>query len=163
MSQNGGLLLRRICERTDLGYLNVAFDKGSSQRIPYASTHGVLFGLGDGRYSFLSPATPNLDCFRPVTALACSGIDDGRLGRCLTQPLNPAKPGQLSRSDFFALSWNRLALAGDRPAGGLISVCGEFTQGQEWWLLATDGLYHSTDGGVTLKRVLDEKGSSLKK
>ena len=80
----------------------------------------------------------------------------------MTQPLDPAKPGRLSRSDFFAFDWNWLTLAGDRPAGGLISVCGEFRQGRQWWLLATDGLYRSTDGGATLKKVLDQKGTPLK-
>jgi hypothetical protein len=61
------------------------------------------------------PIARNLDCFRPVTALACSGIDDG-YGRSLTQPLNPAKPGRFSRSDNWALNWDRRTFGGDRPA-----------------------------------------------
>jgi hypothetical protein len=162
VSHNGGVSLQRICERTDLGYLNVAFDKGANHAPTYATTHGVLNSLGDGRQTYLLPPPKSLECFHPVTALACSGIDGSRRGRCLAQPLDPVNPGRLSRSDFFALSWNWLTLAGDRPAGGLISLCGEFKQGQVWWLLATDGLYHSTDGGATLKKILDERGTALK-
>ena len=95
--------------------------------------------------------------------MRCKVLHQGRAsGRCLTQPLDPAKPGRISRSDFCAWSWNWLPAAGDRPAGGLISACGEFKQGKEWWMLATDGLYHSTDGGATLKKVLDQKGDRSK-
>ena len=162
VSRDGGLSLQRTCERTDLGYLNVAFDKGSPEELPYATTHGILKALGDGDRTFLFPPSKNLECFRPVTALACSGIDDGRCGRCLTQPLDPAKPGRFSRSDFFAFEWNWQTIRGDCPAGGLISACGEFRQGRQWWLLATDGLYQSTDGGATLKKILDQKGTPLK-
>ena len=51
---------------------------------------------------------------------------------------------------------------GRGPVGGLISLCGEFRHGQLWWLLATDGLYRSADGGITLKKVLDENGAPVK-
>jgi hypothetical protein len=161
VSRDGGLSLYRTCERTDLGYLNVAFDKGSPEEPPYATTHGILKSLGDGDRTFLFPPAKNLECFRPVTALACSGIDDGRCGRCLTGPLDPAKPGRLSRSDFFAFDWIWQTPGGDSPAGGLIAACGEFRQGRLWWLLATDGLYRSTDGGVTLKKILDKMGKPI--
>lgn len=162
VSRDGGQTLQQTCERTDLGYLNVAFDKGSPQNLPYATTHGVLKALGDGERTYFFPASKNLDVLRPVTALACTGIDDGICGRCLTQPLDPARPGRISRSDFFSWEWNWLSLAGDRPAGGLISVCGEFRQGRQWWLLATDGLYLSTDGGATLRKILDQQGTPVK-
>ena len=162
VSRDGGLALSRICERTDLGYLNVAFDKGAyPEELPYATTHGILKALGDGERTFLFPLVKNLECFRPVTALGCSGVDDG-YGRCLTQPLDPARPGQFSRSDNWAFNWDWQSFGGDRPGGGLISACGEFTHGRIWWLLATDGLYYSTDGGASLKKVLDEEGSPAK-
>jgi hypothetical protein len=154
VSRDGGLTLQRTCERHDLGYLNVAFDKGSPEAPPYATTHGIVQALGDGERTFLHPPAMNLEWFRPVTALGCTGIDDGRCGRCLTQPLNPAKPGRLSRSDFFAFHWDWRTIAGDQPSGGLISVCGELKQGKLWWLLTTDGLYRSIDGGDTLTKVL---------
>jgi hypothetical protein len=158
VSRDGGLSLQRTCERADLGYLNVAFDKGSLEALPYATTHGILKALADGDETFLFPSVKNLEVFRPVTALGCSGIDEGLCGRCLTQPLDPANPAQLSRSDFFAYNWDWKLLAGDRPAGGMIALCGEFKQGRLWWLLSTDGLYRSTDGGVTLRKVLDREG-----
>ena len=162
VSREGGLQLNKICERTDLGYLNVAFDKGAyPEELPYATTHGIIKAMSDGERTFLFPIAKNLDCFRPVTALACSGIDDG-YGRSLTQPLNPAKPGRFSRSDNWAFNWDWRTFGGDRPASGLISACGEFQHGKEWWLLATDGLYRSDDGGATLKKALDEKGTPLK-
>ena len=117
---------------------------------PWATVNGLTF------------SRPSRTSSVSVTALACTGLDDGRMGRCLTQPLDPAKLGQISRSEFCAWSWNWISLAGDRPAGGLISVCGEFKQGQQWWLLATDGLYRSTDAGATLKKVLDQTGTLIK-
>lgn len=160
VSRDGGLTLQQTCERSDLGYLNVAFDKGSPEELPYASTHGVLKALGDGERTFLFPPAKNLECFRPVTALGCAGLGDIRCGRCLTQALDPAASGRLSSSDFFAFNWNWLALAGDRPASGLIAACGEFKLGRQWWLLATDGLYKSSDGGATVKKVLDETGNN---
>ena len=162
VSRDGGLSLLKICERTDLGYLNAAFDKGAyPEELPYATTHGILKALGDGERTFLFPPVKHLDCFRPVTALACSGRDDG-YGRSLTQPLDPAELGRSSRSDNWAFIWEWQTFGGDCPDGGLISLCGEFKHGQLWWLLATDGLYHSTDGGASLKKVLDAKGTLVK-
>ncbi len=162
VSRDGGTTLTRTCERSDLGYLNMAFDKGSPDEPPYATTHGILHVLNDGSRSYLFPVSKNLEVFRPITALGCAGIDDGRCGRALTSPLDPADPSRMSRSDFFAFDWFWQAIKGDKPKGGLISVCGEFKQGKLWWLIATDGLYKSEDGGATLKKVLDEKGEPVR-
>lgn len=159
LSYDGGRSLRKMSERSDLGYLNVSFEKYGPDALPYATTHGIVKSLADGDRSFLHPAAKNLECFRPVTALGCSGHDDTRDGRCLTQPLCPAKPGMVSRGDRSSSDWVWQSLVGDRPTGGLISVCGEIKQGKLWWMLATDGLYRSTDGGVTLEKILDEKGN----
>lgn len=41
----------------------------------------------------------------------------------------------------------------------MIAVSGDVREGQRWWFVCTDGLYASTDGGVTLRRVLDTFGS----
>ena len=157
-SDDGGRSLRKTSERTDLGYFNFTFEKGYPSESPYATTHGILKSLYDGERTYLFPPAKNLEWLRPVTALGYSGINEGVAGRTLTQPLDPARPGELSRSDFFSFGWNWLTITGDRPAGGLISVCGEFKQGRQWWLVATDGLYQSEDGGSTLKKVLETNG-----
>ena len=161
-SDDGGRSLRKTSERTDLGYFNFTFDKGATTESPYATTHGILKALGDGERTYLFPLAKNLECFRPITALDMTGIGDTLQGRTLTQPLNPTKLDKLSRSDFFSFGWNWVPIAGDLPTGGLISVCGEFKEGKQWWLLATDGLYQSSDGGTTLKKVLNQSGQPEK-
>ena len=92
---------------------------------------------------------------------ACAGLDENP-GICLTHPLDPAQPGRVSISIAWAHNWRWQPLAGDIPAAGLISASGEFQHGQQWWILATDGLYRSTDGGKTLEKVLDETGAAVK-
>jgi hypothetical protein len=156
ISRDGGSSLQLVCERTDLGYLNAAFDKGAPDELPYATSHGILKALSDGERTFLFPEAKNLDVFRPVTAIGCTGIDDGRAGRCLTQPLDPLIQGRLSHSDFFAFNWDWRTIAG--LSGGMIAISGEFSQGKLWWMLTTNGLYVSHDGGAAVSKVLDERG-----
>ena len=159
-SRDGGVSLNRTSERTDLGYFNVAFDKGAYPSEPvYATTHGIFKAQGNGESTYLFTPAQNLECTRPMTALACAGLD-ANIGICITQALDPAQPGRFSFSIAWAHNWRWQTPAGDLPAGGLISACGEFLHGQQWWILATDGLYQSADGGVTLLKVLDEKGDS---
>jgi hypothetical protein len=162
VSQDGGLSLQQTCERTDLGYLNLAFDKTYPSTIPYGTTHGLLYGIFDGNPNFLFMPTQNIAHFSPVTALNTSCNEGSEFGRCLTQALNPPEAGRLSRDEHCLDYWNWVKLAGDIPIGGMISLCGEYTRGKRWWLLATDGLYRSTDGGTTLKKILDEKGTPVK-
>jgi hypothetical protein len=52
-------------------------------------------------------------------------------------------------------------LAGNIPTIGPISATGDFQHGQQWCLLAADGHYRSSDGGKTLEKVLDEKGTAV--
>ena len=80
----------------------------------------------------------------------------------LTQALDPAVPGRLSRSQAWAFDWHWLTPVGDVPAGGLIAVGGDVREGQRWWFVCTDGLYASPDGGATLRRVLDASGSVVR-
>ena len=100
---------------------------------------------------------------RPTAALACAGLTESpeNPGICLTHPLDPAQPGRVSISIAWAHNWRWQPLAGDLPAAGLISASGEFQHGQQWCLLATDGIFLSADGGTTLEKVLDEKGSAI--
>jgi hypothetical protein len=152
LSRDGGRTLWQTCERCDLGYFNFAFDKGTAEESPYATSHGLLKSLGAGERSFLLPPSKNVDWLRPVTLLAASGIDDGRCGRCLAGALTPSQPARFSRSNFFAFAWNWLTPTGDDFHGGPLAACGEFRQGKLWWLLTTDGLYCSRDGGQTLQK-----------
>lgn len=159
-SRDGGRTLHQICDRADLGYLNVSFDRGSwPNEIPYATTHGVLKSMGDGELSYLFPPEKNLESYRPTTALGCSGLPEAFRGRTLSMALDPAKPGQISISDQSAFSWNWQTFGGEKPAAGLISISGEIDGGKLWWLLGTDGLYRSVDGANTLIKVLDAQGS----
>ena len=48
------------------------------------------------------------------------------------------------------------------PPVRLIAVAGDERLGEEWWFVHTDGLYHSTDGGGTVARVLDERGGAAR-
>ena len=98
-----------------------------------------------------------MESLRPFTAVASTGHGDTRCGRALLQALDPVKSGRISRSDDFALNWHWVDTAGDVPKGGFISFAGEYTKGDLWWLLATDGLYRSEDGGKTLKKVMTER------
>jgi hypothetical protein len=156
VSRTGGKNMWPICEWNEVGYLNVAFDKGSVDEPSFATTHGYCMTLGD-RKMFLFPEVKNMESMRPFTALASSGHGDTRCGRALLQALDPVKPGRLSRSDHFALRWDWIETRGDVPKGGYIAFCGEYFKGDLWWLLATDGLYRSEDGGKTLKKIMDSR------
>jgi hypothetical protein len=139
-----------------VGYLNVAFDKGSVDEPSFATTHGYAMTLGD-RKMFLFPEAKSMESLRPFTAVASSGRGDTRCGRALLQALDPVKPGRISRSEDFALKWYWVDMAGDVPKGGYIAFCGEYRKGDLWWLLATDGLYRSADGGKTVKKIMDSR------
>ena len=156
VSHDGGKSLRPVCEWQELGYLNIAFDKGSWAEPSYATTHGYCQSLQE-RKMFLSPGIKDMEALRPFTALASSGHGDTRCGRALLQALDPVRPGRLSRSDHFGFRWEWVPSDGDVPKGGFVAFAGEWVQGNRWWLLATDGLYRSDDGGKTLRKILDQK------
>ena len=158
-SRDGGLTIQQMSERPDLGFFNVTFDKGAYPSEPvYATTHGIFKAQGDGERTHLATPAQNVESTRPTTALACAGLDENP-GICLTHPLDPAQPGRVSISIAWAHNWRWQPLAGDIPVGGLISASGEFQHGQQWWILATDGLYQSSDGGTTLEKISDKSGS----
>jgi len=89
-----------------------------------------------------------------MSALAAVARGDEKFGLCLAQALDPLHPGRLSRSAQWAFEWEWLPLQGDVPRGGWIAACGDVALGREWWFVTTDGLYHSTDGGGTMTRVM---------
>src|SRR5262249_10129749 len=76
-------------------------------------------------------------------------------------PSPPRHPARSPLTTPWPFTWVGKPLPADRPPAGPIPTTGEFVHGREWWLLATDGLYHSTDGGMTLTKVLDEKGAAV--
>lgn len=157
LSQDGGSSLTRCCEWKDMGFYNVAFDRGNWMETAYATTHG--FCQANWEHSkYIFPSTKNVESFRPATALACTGRDDARLGRALFQVLDPVKPGRISRSERICVTWDWIGQTGDVSVGGYIAFRGEFLKGEHWWLLATDGLYRSDDRGKTLKKVMDDQG-----
>ena len=146
-------------ERSDTGFLNVAWDKSlqSTREISYATTHG--YQGNSGGFLSLFPAVKNLEWLRPVTALGTTAMGQGRMGRFLTQALDPLEPGRLSQcTGGWGMDWAWLPAKGTAPKGGLIAACGEHLQGDKWWFVHTDGLYFSPDGGTTLNKVLDQTG-----
>ena len=147
-------------ERDDTGFFNVAFDKAlqSVNEMRYATAHGYQTQISPGTHMALYPPQKCLEWFRPFTAVGAAALGDQKFGRFIAQAIDPAVPGRLSRSHAWAFDWHWLTPAGDVPAGGLIAVSGDVREGRRWWFVSTDGLYASTDGGDTLRRVLDASG-----
>jgi hypothetical protein len=146
-------------EREDTGFTNVAWDKSlqSTREISYATVHG--YQGNSGGHMSLFPAVKNFEWLRPVTALGTTARGEQRMGRFLTQALDPEVPGRLSQgTGGWGMDWAWLPAKGAVPKGGLIAACGEHAQGDQWWFVHTDGLYFSPDGGATLSKVLDESG-----
>ncbi len=105
------------------------------------------------------PAMEDFEWLRPFTALGTTAMGEGHMGRFLTQALDPVVPGRLSHGvGDWGRAWEWLGPKGTLPKGGLIAACGEHAQGDKWWFVHTDGLYFSADGGVSLKKVLDQAG-----
>ncbi|MCF7973919.1 MAG: hypothetical protein K9N55_08895 [Phycisphaerae bacterium] len=151
--------LRVSDERDDTGFYNAAWDKSLSNTvsISFATSHG--YQGNSGGHMSLFPPQKNLEWLRPFTALGTTATGDRRQGRFLTQALDPMVPGRLSLCvRGWGMNWSWLQTRGEVPRGGLIAVCGDVHQGDWWWFVHTDGLYVSPDGGVTLKRVLDNAG-----
>ncbi len=159
VSDNNVQSLSVLDERDDSGIYNVAWDKSlqSTREMAYATTHGYQ-GNSGGQMS-LFPAMKNFEWLRPFTALGTTAMGEGRMGRFLTQALDPVVPGRLSHGvGDWGMAWEWLAPKGTQPKGGLIAASGEHAQGDKWWFVHTDGLYFSADGGVSLKKVLDQAG-----
>jgi hypothetical protein len=147
-------------ERADTGFFNAAFDKATqSTRVAgYATAHG--FQHNSGGHMSLFPEQKHFEWLRPFTALGVASIGDLKFGRFITQALDPAVPGRLSRSERWGQEWSWLPSRGTAAKGGLIAACGDPDQGEKWWFVCTDGLYFSPDGGATLEKLLDEKGKA---
>jgi hypothetical protein len=149
-------------ERSDTGFLNVAFDKAtqSTREMCYGTAHG--FQHNSGGHMSLFPEQKHLEWLRPVAALGATAMGEQKCGRFITQALDPAVPGRLSRSQAWAFEWAWLPAKGTVPTGGLIAACGNVDKGDKWWLVYTDGLYFSPDGGATLQKALDETGNPVR-
>ena len=147
-------------ERSDTGFFNVAFDKAmqSTNEMRYATAHGYQTQVFSGTHMALYPAQKSVEWLRPVTAIGAAAQGEQKFGRTILQALDPSVPGRLSRSEMWAFEWSWVPIHGDVPRGGMISICADVNLGQIWWFVYTDGLYLSTDGGTTLKRVLGPKG-----
>jgi hypothetical protein len=147
-------------ERSDTGFYNVAFDKAmqSTGEMRYATTHGYQTQIFSGTHMALYPEPKHLEWLRPFTALGATAMGEEKFGRFITQALNPAVPGRLSRSQAWAFEWSWLPTEGIVPGGGLIAACGDQNQGNQWWFVHTDGLYYSPDGGEHMTRIMDASG-----
>jgi hypothetical protein len=145
-------------ERDDTGFFNVAFDKATqtTRVMSYATAHG--FQHNSGGHLSLFPAQKSFETLRPFTALGTTPLGEQKFGRFLTQALDPAVPGRLSRSERWAEEWSWLTIKGNSPNGGLIAACGDQSLGDKWWFVYADGLYFSPDGGENMVRIMDESG-----
>lgn len=152
-------------ERGDTGFFNVAFDKAaqSVNEMRYATAHGCQAQISPGAHMALYTPQKNLEWLRPFTAVAAAAMGDEKFGCFITQALDPAVPGRLSRSRAWAFEWQWITPDGDVPKGGLIAVCGDVRQGRRWWFVHADGLYFSSDGGASLRRVLDASGDVVRR
>ncbi len=163
VSHDGVQTLTVADERLDTGFYNVAFDKAmqSVNEMRYGTAHGYQTQVFQGSQMALYPPQKHLEWFRPTTAVAAAAMGDKKFGRFLTQALDPEVPGRLSRSEVWAFEWQWLPIQGTIPQGGLIAVAGDQTLGEQWWLVFTDGLYYSADGGTHLSKVLAANGDKL--
>jgi hypothetical protein len=153
-----GPALSVLDEREDTGLFNVAYDKATqtTRVMSFATAHG--FQHNSGGHMSLFPEQKQFESFRPFTGLGATAMGDRKFGRFLAQALDPSVPGRLSRSEIWAEEWAWLPSEGRVPKGGLIAACGDLHQGDQWWLVHTDGLYASPDGGRSLIPVLDASG-----
>ena len=163
LSPDGVQTLTLSDERPDTGFYNVAFDKAlqSVNEMRYATTHGCQSQVFAGAHMALYPEHKHLEWLRPFTAISATAMGDQKFGRVITQALNPAVPGRLSKSERWAFEWDWLPTKGTVPKGGLIAVCGDVNLGEKWWFVYTDGLYFSGDGGTTLNKILDDQGNPI--
>lgn len=156
ITTDNGQSLRVRDERDDTGFYNAGWDKSLNNpgAISFATSHG--YQGNSGGHMSLFPPQKNLEWLRPFTALGTTATGDRRQGRFLTQALDPVLPGRLSLCIWgWGMNWSWLSTQGTVPEGGLIAACGDIHQGDRWWFVYTDGLYTSSDGGVTLERVMN--------
>jgi len=155
VSHDGIRTLAVSDERSDTGFFNVAFDKAlqSVNEMRYATAHGYQAQVFAGTQMALYPPAKDLEWFRPFTAIAATALGDAKFGRCLTQALDPARPGRYSQSERWAFEWSWLEPKGDIPTSGLVALTGDVHLGQQWYFLNTDALYASPDGGRHLTRL----------
>ena len=163
LSPDGGKSLVVSDERDDTGFYHVMFDKAlqSVNEMRYGTSHGVQSQVFAGSQMALYAGAKSLEWLRPVTALGAAAQGDAKFGRCFAQALDPVRPGRYSVSERWAFEWSWLESRGDVSGRGLLAVAGDVREGREWWFLHGDGLYWSSDGGQTVRRVLDETGQPV--
>lgn len=159
VSYDGVKSLRVYHEREDIGFYNVAFDRmcQTPDNMRYATSYGLQHNWGKKMWPF--PEEKKVEWKRPFTAVDSANRLTGKNGRCITQALDPVDHSRISVSHLWAFTWEWGKIEGDVPSGGLISVRGERDKGDIWWFLYTDGLYYSSDGGKTLKMMLNSQGT----
>ncbi len=161
VSKNDVERLHEFHRRADDGFYNIAFSKMMQRpdNFRYATAHGLQHNYGDKLYAF--PSYKSIEWLRPVTAIHGTNRNgpEKNNGLMITQALDPEQPGRISRTEkSFARIWHWTDIKGDVPHGGLIAAFGEYQQGEKWWFVYTDGLYSSSNGGMSMVKVLSEAG-----
>lgn len=164
VAKTGDDRLQLYHSRKDNGFYNVAFSKMMKhpQNFRYATSRGLEHNYGGTLYAF--PSYKNLEWLRPITAIHGTNRNGpgNNNGLMITQALAPEQHGRISRTEqTWARIWHWTYVKGDAPNGGLIAAFGELQQGDDWWFVYTDGLYFSSNGGQTMKKVLSETGERI--
>jgi len=157
VSHDNGRTFRAVSSRRDLGYLNAQSLRCNPHVWVYGTTHGLLHSLSQGAESCLFSASLPLESLRPFTAVGGSITGSQLYARKFVQALDPSVPGRLSRCDLGGDLWSWTTCKGDMPKGLIAIVAADQTAsstGNNWWILAADGLYRSNDSGATLHKVL---------
>jgi hypothetical protein len=147
----------------NMGLYNVDFSKmmKNPRNFRYATSHGLLHNYGHTVWGF--PVYKNMEWMRPITSIQSANLP-GYNGLMITQALDPETPGRISRTmKTWARIWHWTDIKGDAPQGGLIASFGELTEGDTWWFVYTDGLFHSDDRGKTMVKVLSEAGKPVER
>ena len=156
VSHDNGETFRQTASRSDLGYFNAMSLRCNPHVWLYGTSHGLLYSLSQGTDSFLYCTSLQLDALRPFTALAGSIAGSQLCTRKFVAALNPGKPGHLSRCDLGGDVWS-WAISKEQVPEGIIAIAAadptKSSSGNSWWILGNDGLYHSSDNGLTLNKI----------
>ena len=156
VSHDNGKTFRPTASRSDLGYFNAMSLRCNPHVWLYGTSHGLLYSLSQGRDSFLYSTSLEVDSLRPYTALGGSIAGSQLCTRKFVAALNPQKPGHLSRCDLGGDVWT-WAISNKKLVTGTIAITAAdlttSSSGNSWWILGTDGLYHSDNNGITVNKI----------
>jgi photosystem II stability/assembly factor-like uncharacterized protein len=158
-SHNSGKTFTVQSERSDLGYLSLAFPDYTAGGILYGTTQGICSTFTDGRENYLTLDRVPVESGRPTTGVGVSRVRSQTWPRTYAQALSPAVPGRVSRLDYSRDSgWAWQVHSGAQPGGPIAIIAADLdadASGDDWWYLGFDGLYRSDVSLGTLVKMLE--------